>query len=132
MTIVSSIPRRALSWHSVHQTALEACAVGMSVVPIRTDGTKQPCLSGWSVYQRRQANEAEVNHWFGNADVGIAFVTGVVSRNLEALDFDCPETFEAWLDRVQQNSGLAALYDHLSRGYLEATPAGRQAPAVSL
>src|SRR5204863_7012750 len=28
------------------------------------------------------------------------------------------------LGRVRQNPGLAALYDHLSRGYLEATPAG--------
>ena len=124
MTIVSSVPRGSLSRSSVHHTALEACAAGMSVVPIRTDGTKQPRLSTWRVYQRRQANEVEVNHWFGNTDAGIAFVTGAVSRNLEALDFDCHDTFEAWLRRIQQDPGLAALYDHLSWGYLEATPAG--------
>src|SRR5438046_7862523 len=105
MTIVSSVPRRALSRSSVHRTALEACAAGMSVVPIRTDGTKQPRLSGWRVYQRRQANEAEINHWFGNADAGIAFITGAVSGNLEALDFDCHDIFEAWLGRIQQNPG---------------------------
>src|SRR2546421_606006 len=103
MTIVSSVPRGSLSRSSVHHTALEACAAGMSVVPIRTDGTKQPRLSTWRVYQRRQANEVEVNHWFGNTDAGIAFVTGAVSRNLEALDFDCHDTFEAWLRRIQQD-----------------------------
>jgi hypothetical protein len=124
MTMVSLASQRALPRNSVHHTALEACAAGMSVVPIRTDGTKQPRLSAWKAYQRCQANEAEVNRWFGNADTGIAFVTGAVSRNLEALDFDCYETFKAWLSRIQQNPGLAALSDHLSRGYLEATPAG--------
>src|SRR5258708_4031121 len=100
MTMVSFTSRRALPGSSVHHTALEACAAGISVVPIRTDGTKQPRLSAWRAYQKRQAGQAEVNHWFGNADVGIAFVTGAVSGNLEALDFDCYDTFEVWLRRV--------------------------------
>ena len=108
----------------IYHTARRAFASGISVVPIRTDGTKQPALSGWREYQRRLASEIELNHWFGSTDQGLALVTGAVSGNLEALDFDCHQTFEAWLRRVQRDAALCALYNHLAWGYLEATPAG--------
>jgi hypothetical protein len=108
----------------VHHTAREALKNGISVVPIRADGTKQPALASWREYQRRQASREEVDHWFRSGVLGIAFITGSVSGNLEALDFDDGRIFEAWLSRMQQDQAMAALYTHLSRGYLESTPAG--------
>ncbi len=121
---VSSAPLRSAPRSYVHHTALQAAAAGISVVPIRTDGTKQPSLSGWRAYQQRRASELELGRWFHSLEPGIALITGAVSGNLEALDFDDYRIFEAWLRRVQQKPVLAPLYEHVSWGYLEATPAG--------
>lgn len=108
----------------VYHTAQQASACGISVIPIKADGSKQPALWSWREYQKRRASEGEIDHWFRSGVLGLAFITGAVSGNLEALDFDDYHTFEAWLSRIQQDPVLAALYDHLSWGYLEATPAG--------
>jgi hypothetical protein len=108
----------------VFYTVLQAAAAGISVVPICTDGTKQPALTRWREYQKRQASLKELEQWFTSGEPGIAFITGAVSGNLEAIDFDCYETFENWLRFIQRDAALAALYEHLSWGYLEATPAG--------
>ncbi len=108
----------------VLHTSLQAAAAGISVVPIRTDGTKQPSLLGWREYQKRRASERELERWFYGVESGIACITGKVSGNLEALDFDDQRIFDAWLCRVQCDASLSDLYDHLSWGYLEVTPAG--------
>lgn len=123
MTILPA-PRRSPSRSYIHHTVLQADAAGINVVPIRTDGTKQPALAGWREYQKRRASAIELERWFSGAEPGVAFIAGTVSGNLEALDFDCRDTFEAWLSLVQRDSVLSALYEHLSWGYLEATPAG--------
>jgi Bifunctional DNA primase/polymerase, N-terminal len=124
MTIVSAPQWRTAPGSYAHHTALQAAAAGISVVPIRTDGTKQPDLIGWREYQKHRASEMELERWFCSGEPGIAFITGAISQNLEALDFDSPLIFEAWLRHIQQDPALACLYDHVSWGYLESTPAG--------
>ena len=121
---ISPTKRRTVPGSYVLHTALQAVAADISVVPIRTDGTKQPSLFGWREYQKHRASKTEVERWFYGRESGIAFITGAVSGNLEALDFDSPIIFDAWLRRIQQDAALAALYDHISWGYLESTPAG--------
>lgn len=115
---------RFVSNSYVSHTAQQAAANGISVVPIRTDGSKQPALLGWREYQKRRASPQEIARWFRTGEVGIGFITGAVSGNLEALDFDDANIFDAWLRRVQADVALAALYHHLSWGYLETTPGG--------
>jgi hypothetical protein len=123
--IVAPAPAHAnMGCSYVHHTAMQAAAAGVSVVPIRADGTKQPSLLGWREYQKRRASAQEIDRWFRYGESGIAFITGAVSGNLEALDFDNADAFEAWLNRLQRDPALNALYNHLSWGYLEATPAG--------
>ncbi len=131
MVAVWSMPRaHPFARNYVHHTAIEALKNGLGVVPIRADGSKQPALASWREYQRRQASREEVDHWFRSGigrhapTLGIAFITGTISGNLEALDFDDSRIFDAWLARIQQDQALAALYHHLSWGYLEATPSG--------
>ena len=121
---ISPTPMRAIPRNYVHHTALQADAHGISVVPIRMDGTKQPDLIGWHEYQKRRANLMEIARWFTSGEPGLAFITGKVSGNLEALDFDDQRIFDAWLSRNQKDSALASLYEHVSWGYLESTPAG--------
>ncbi len=110
--------------NSVLHTAQAALASGISVLPIRANGSKQPDLDSWREYQQLRASETEVEQWFVTNELGIAFVTGRVSGNLEVLDFDNYATFESWRSHMQQDPVLASLYNQVSWGYLESTPIG--------
>lgn len=120
---ISPLSRHSSTRNDVHRIALLAITAGISVVPIRTDGTKHPSLYGWREYQQRRATATELARWFC-MEQGIAFITGAVSGNLEALDFDCYDTFKAWRLQMHGDPILSALYEHIASGYLEATPAG--------
>lgn len=106
----------------VYQTALAAWGAGISVIPIPPDGSKHPKLP-WAVFQQRQATAHELTCWFRDAQNGIALITGAVSAGLEVLDFDTPEIYRAWSQRMRE-AGWTALHERLSRGYLEASPNG--------
>ncbi|MFM7152124.1 MAG: bifunctional DNA primase/polymerase, partial [Gemmataceae bacterium] len=62
---------------------------GLSILPIRPDGTKQPSIPSWKPYQTEQATEDQLNSWYGGVTPpGIAVIAGGISGNLEVLDFD--------------------------------------------
>lgn len=107
-----------------YQVALAALEAGVSVVPIRPDGTKQPALPGWKRYQRELPARTLVEEWFRHPQRGLALVTGHISGGLIALDFDNSATFEAWLLRIRRDQRLQALYEHIASGYEERTPKG--------
>ena len=110
--------------NAVFHTAQIALAFGISVIPVRADGSKQPALASWSEFQKRRASTLEVEHWFRCREVGIAFITGAVSSNLEAIDFDDFSTYQAWQNHVRQDPVLSPIARNVSWGYLEATPSG--------
>lgn len=58
---------------------------GISVIPLRTDGSKKPAIK-WSVYQDRLMEDWEIEKYFKNCG-GVAAITGEVSR-LYCMDFD--------------------------------------------
>ena len=93
------------------QVALAALEAGMSVLPIRPDGTKQPALPGWKRYQQEIPSQALVEEWFRHPQRGLALVTGHISGGLIALDFDDLATFDAWLKRIRRDrcTSLSAL-----------------------
>jgi hypothetical protein len=107
---------------TVYQTALAAYHAGISVLPIPPDGTKCPKLR-WGKYRQRRATIEEMTAWFHHTGNGIALITGSVSGGLEVLDFDTPEIYWAWDERMRQE-GWAALSERISQGYLEASPNG--------
>src|SRR5437764_2037848 len=84
---------------STYQVALVALEAGMSVLPIRPDGTKQPALPGWKRYQQEMPTQALVEEWFRLPQRGLALVTGHISGGLIALDFDDLSTIDDWLKR---------------------------------
>ena len=85
---------------------------GLSVIPIRADGSKAPLIS-WKRYQSNLATDKELDNWFGNENSnGIAAVTGKVSGKLEVLDFDESAAFEEWVDLLMQQ-GKQSLFDKL-------------------
>ena len=74
-------------------TALRLAKSGLSVIPIRTDGTKAPACETWKEFQIRIASEAEIQRMF-RTDCGVGIVAGAVSGNLEVLDVESEARFE--------------------------------------
>ncbi len=80
---------------------------GVSVLPIRRDGTKGPALAEWKVYQACRPNEEEAESWWSSKKPpGFAAVCGQVSGGLEVLDFDLEADviFAAWREEVEEAS----------------------------
>ncbi|MBA2680399.1 MAG: bifunctional DNA primase/polymerase [Ktedonobacteraceae bacterium] len=106
------------------KTALAALNAGISVLPIRPDGSKQPALSGWREYQQELPYPEEVEEWFTHPRRGLALVTGSISGGLIALDFDDSGVFDAWRDCARVDRELGDLYRYIAEGYEERTPKG--------
>ncbi len=83
------------------ETARQYVAIGLSVIPVKADGSKSPKLSGWREYSDRLPTDDELVEWFGGTEpVGIGVVPGTASGNLVVLDFECKAgqpAFAEWL-----------------------------------
>lgn len=88
--------------NEILKIAIAYVEAGVSVIPLRTDGSKKPAIPSWKPYQQKLATEADLQSWFQHTRYGIGIVCGVVSGGLEVLDFDerPDETFFAWWDRL--------------------------------
>jgi putative DNA primase/helicase len=71
------------------KAALAYMRAGLSVIPIRTDGTKALALKSGERerYESTLATENEIRQWFAE-DRGVAILCGKASGNLECVDFD--------------------------------------------
>jgi putative DNA primase/helicase len=99
-----------------------ACAYlrgGLSVIPIALDGSKVPTIK-WKRFETSRPTEVEANSWFRHHEPpGIAVITGKISGNLEAIDFDkrAAEIYPKWSQLVMEEApGL------LSRLTIHKTP----------
>jgi putative DNA primase/helicase len=84
-----------------HEIAIGYALAGVSIIPLRVDGTKAPAIGSWNRYREDIALPDELHRWFGGSSrIGLGLVCGVVSGGLEVLDFDelPDETFHAWLE----------------------------------
>jgi Bifunctional DNA primase/polymerase, N-terminal len=68
----------------------------LSVVPVRTDGTKRPLIK-WVPYQNLCATRDELRGWFAVERHGIGIVAGKASGNLEVIDVDEAALVEPFL-----------------------------------
>lgn len=104
-----------------HEAAKTYVSAGLSVIPIKPNGTKMPCRGllpvtredvegypyrGWDPFKSRLPTLSELESWFGGwgSTTGIAVVCGHVSGNLEAIDIDSSEHVEPWLDLVRDQA----------------------------
>jgi len=84
--------------------AQKLIAAGVSILPIKLDGTKAPAIPSWKHLQDEIVDEKTLNEWFGNGDrCGLGIIGGSISRNLEILDFDDPETAKAFGELVERD-----------------------------
>jgi hypothetical protein len=92
---------------TVMNFAKKYIGAGISIIPIRRDGSKAPCVREWTPYQQRLANDLELRQWFARKQpYGIGVVCGAVSGNLETLDFDdeADVLFPAWRSLVESEA----------------------------
>jgi putative DNA primase/helicase len=81
--------------------AIAYVTAGLSVIPIRRDGSKAAGVP-WAVYQQRLATQSELRGWFSEDEYGIAIIGGRVSGNIEVEDVDDPEILNPWFSAVMR------------------------------
>lgn len=82
---------------------------GLSVIPIRADGSKAPALGKGEVeqYRERFPEDAEFQKWFApERAVGLAVVCGKVSGNLAVIDIESQVAWERWTGRLRDAGAL--------------------------
>jgi len=99
--------------------AIRLTTAGLSVVPVKPDGSKAP-PSAWAQYQNRIASLTDILEWFTDDGYGLGVLGGKVSGNLEILDFDDKETADAFGMLVKE-MGMTGLVERL---VLVRTPSG--------
>lgn len=91
----------ALAANDLLAVARAYVAAGLSVIPVRADGSKAAALK-WGDLQERVPTDAELAAWFApNKPVGIAIVCGKVSGNLAVLDFESDTAWHLWRERAE-------------------------------
>ena len=95
--------QRASNGNSDLRLTAEAYAKsGLSVLPIRTDGSKAPTLNRWTQLQRAIADSREISRWFSGRPAGVGIIAGSVSGGLEVIDFDKAGLFEQFAEEVER------------------------------
>jgi len=85
----------------IHDWAQLYLAAGLSVIPVKLDGTKVPALAGWREYSERRPTPAELATWFAiqrTVHHGIGIPCGPASGNLLVFDFETRAAFDRWCE----------------------------------
>ncbi len=83
---------------------------GLSVIPIRADGSKAPAVGAWARYASSAPDAGTLADWFAPSNaVGIAIVCGRVSGNLAVIDIESDAAWKKWYGRVREELGADAL-----------------------
>ena len=98
-----------------YEIAKEFIEAGISVVPIRVDGSKA-CAVKWKTYQERLATDEELQEWYAQKN-GIGIVCGQVSGGLEVLDFDDGSIFWPWFDSIPDVASKLSVVETPKNGY---------------
>lgn len=108
---------------AILEAALAAYDVGLSVMPVKADGSKAPVRGEWTSLQRERMTRDRVRESFPDGCAfGLAVIGGGVSGSLEFLDFDDAD-FQAFVDTCQA-AGLGDVLDRVRGGFDELTPSG--------
>lgn len=84
---------------------------GLSILPIRTDGTKRPAISEWGTLQTEHPTDDELELW-ARMHSGIGIVCGQISGGVEIVDVDCKndKSGTLWQD-LQERLALAKVHN---------------------
>jgi hypothetical protein len=96
---------------------------GLSLLPVRADGTKAPDVSSWRQYTDTRASIEQMRAWDFAGRVGFGMLAGKASGYRECWDFDDASTFEAFIAAAEA-SGLGDVVARIRNGYEDETPGG--------
>ena len=83
--------------NATYKAAANYISAGLSVFPVRTDGSKAPLFAGWRQYTELAPAPAELTAWFdSNFPPGIGITGGPASGNLVVFDFEQWPAFIRW------------------------------------
>ncbi|GAA0969923.1 hypothetical protein GCM10009555_017940 [Acrocarpospora macrocephala] len=114
----------------LRDTARQAHANGLCLIPAATNGTKQPWPDGasWKRYETARPTPDQLDRWFANGRYdGLGVVCGRISGNLEMLEFEGRAITEGLVKEIgiiANDSGLDDLWARVANGYRETTPSG--------
>ncbi len=110
----------AIAAGDTHSAARALVATGLSVIPVRADGSKAPRLDGWRAFTDRRPTVGELRDWFRAPDAaGIGVPGGPASGNLVVLDFEAWAAFARWGGLLSESERT-----HLARCPVVGTPGG--------
>lgn len=108
---------------TVLEWARRYVSAGLSVIPVRADGSKAPALPKDTVeqYRERFPTAEELEAWFDpSRAVGVAVVCGKQSGNLAVLDFENDAVWRQW----HELAGIRGLSDVFASCPIVRTPGG--------
>ncbi len=108
---------------TILDTVRSAYAAGLCLLPARADGTKAPDASSWSAYQTTRPTVEQMRAWRFATRNGFGMVAGAVSGSRLCWDFDCADTFVAFMAAAEA-CGLADVVSRIRTGYEDRTPNG--------
>lgn len=76
---------------------------GLSVIPIKADGSKSPSFTGWRKFSNERPDDDQLQKWFGQSGlIGIGIPAGPASGNLVILDFEHAgnSAYFEWIQRL--------------------------------
>jgi len=91
---------------NILEVAQQYLAAGLSIIPVKADGSKSPLIAGWRKYSNTLPTPEECSNWFASgALVGIGVVPGPASGNLVVLDFEHhgESAYFEWIQRLPDN-----------------------------
>lgn len=103
--------------------ARAAYRAGLCILPVASDGTKRPDVPTWTSYQTARPAAAQMRAFRFARRHGFGMVAGLVSGRRGAWDFDCPDTYRAFVAAAEA-SGLGDVVRRIETGYCDQTPAG--------
>lgn len=106
-------------------------AAGISVVPVRADGTKRPA-GEWAQWQQDRATVDTIRQWFGVGlrrneprHTALGIITGAISGNLEMAEIEGRAAHQIpEIQALAYDSGFGPLWEKLCSGWLERSPSG--------
>ncbi len=125
---------------SVLELATEYTQAGLSVIPLRLDGSKGPAdwllprlcdsrtqkeSASWKPFQYRIAEQCELDTWFSipksglaiSSNAGIGLVCGAISGGLEVIDFDDGSLLNPWYSLVHHIAAKLPIVETPSGGW---------------
>lgn len=109
----------------LHAAAAELHQHGITVIPIRTDGSKAPALRAW---QQHTTTPEDIDAWFGGdrpQHGAMGVVCGPASGNLEMLEIEGAYVRELGdIAQLAADSGLDEVWGIVNQGWVETSPSG--------